>query len=111
MTIEAAKLRIQVKTPEVNEPGRRVRSEETLPTPTGVTPQGDSEPASKTFRGLYNRVVNSDLDREQKAGLINRIKGAATNNSSYGDDVQEGNNIKADISKAPVTTGRLLGKA
>ena len=29
------------------------------------------------YRNLYNRVVNSDLEREEKAGLINRIQNAA----------------------------------
>lgn len=63
---------------------RKVSAEQKpTPAPTPVAPEANKpeqqEPAEINFRKFYNRVLNSELDRGDKAKFIDRIKNAAAN--------------------------------
>ena len=93
MTIEAATFRIHAPNPNTHGTRRKPTTEgpktvNTAPTQTDAVPQGDkdsAEPADKTLRGIYKRIISSDLSREEKSGLINRLKAAAHQNQPRDD--------------------------
>jgi hypothetical protein len=63
---------------------RKVSAEQKpSPPPTQVAPEVNKpqpqEPAEINFRKVYNRVLNSELDRSDKTKFIDRIKNAVAN--------------------------------
>lgn len=49
----------------------------------------DESAQGVNYRALYKRVLNSGLDRQDKANLIERIKNAAAGGSDGGDRVRD----------------------